>query len=93
VAWSLHKARATIAVRLYRCISFFYRASLVDREALKRRYQLARANSEIAGLVRMAGQNLSHVSAISAILPIQKTRQILAQKHWARVQVAMSLVA
>jgi hypothetical protein len=41
----------------------------------------------------MSGQNLSHVSATSASLPIQKTRQILAQKHLARVQVAMSPVA
>ena len=47
VAWSLHKARRTISVRLYRCISFFRACVLVDCEDVKRRYQLARANSQI----------------------------------------------
>jgi hypothetical protein len=36
---------------------------LADLTVLKRRYQLTRANSEIAGRLSMGGQNLSHVSA------------------------------
>jgi hypothetical protein len=71
----------------------FYRSIVVDRDALKRRYQLTRANSEIAEGSWIGGQNLSYVSATRARMPIQKTRQILAQKHLARVQVQCHLIA
>jgi hypothetical protein len=90
---SFPQSARTIAVRLYRCISYFLSIALAGWGGLERRYQLALANSQIAVSYSMDGQNLSHVSAIIAAGWIQKSRQILAQKHSGRVQLSMSLVA
>jgi hypothetical protein len=44
----------------------FLSHAAVDRNGVNRRYQLARANSQIEVPWPMDGQNLSHVSAINA---------------------------